>query len=284
MANDERGILTVTCPDRPGLISAVTSMLALHGTNVVEAEQHSERSSERFFMRVEFEPRGASHEAVSSGMTALAAQFQMDWKLRLTANPKRFAIFVSKYDHCLLDLIWRQRAGEIRAEIPLVISNHADLQAVVEGFEIPFFHVPITTGTKGEQEERELELLAEHGVDFVVMARYMQVLSPVFLSGYPMQVINVHHGLLPSFAGAKPYDQARDRGVKIIGATAHFATEVLDDGPIIDQEAVRVTHRDSTAEMVRKGRYAERLVLARAVRAHAEDRVFLDGRRTVVLG
>jgi len=284
MANDERGILTVTCPDRPGLISAVTSMLALHGTNVVEAEQHSERSSERFFMRVEFEPRGASFEAVSSGMTALAAQFQMEWKLRSTANPKRFAIFVSKYDHCLLDVVWRQRAGEIRAEIPLVVSNHADLQAVVEGFEIPFCHVPISAATKEAQERLELELLAEHGVDFVVMARYMQVLSPVFLAGYPMQVINVHHGLLPSFAGAKPYDQARDRGVKIIGATAHFATEVLDDGPIIDQEAVRVTHRDSTAEMIRKGRDAERLVLARAVRAHAEDRVFLDGRRTVVLG
>lgn len=282
MAGEERGILTVTCPDRPGLISAVTSMLALNGTNVVEAEQHSERSSERFFMRVEFEPRGASFEAVSSGMTALAHQFQMEWRLRSTAKPRRFAIFVSKYDHCLLDLVWRQRAGEIRASIPLVISNHPDLEPVVEGFEIPFFHVPITAATKRAQEEHELRLLTDHGVDFVVMARYMQVLSPVLLAGYPMQVINVHHGLLPSFAGAKPYDQARERGVKIIGATAHYATEVLDDGPIIDQEAVRVTHRDSTAEMIRKGRDAERLVLARAVRAHAEDRVFLDGRRTVV--
>jgi formyltetrahydrofolate deformylase len=284
MAEAATAILTVTCPDRPGLISAVTSMLALHGTNIIEAEQHSERSSERFFMRVEFEPRGASFAAVESGMTALAARFEMYWKLRSTGRPKRLAIFVSKYDHCLLDLVWRQRAGEIRAEIPLVVSNHADLQGVVEGFGIPFVHAPITTETKEAQEAKELELLADHCVDFVVMARYMQVLSPVFLAGYPMQVINVHHGLLPSFAGAKPYDQARDRGVKIIGATAHFATEVLDDGPIIDQEAVRVTHRQTVAEMVQIGRDAERLVLARAVRAHSEDRVFLDGRRTVVLG
>ncbi len=273
----------MTCSDRPGLISAVTSMLALHGTNVVEAEQHSERSTNRFFMRVEFQPRGASFDAVSSGMQALSAQFEMEWNLRSTSNPKRFAILVSKYDHCLLDLVWRQRAGEIRAEIPLVISNHTDLQSVVEGFSIPFFHVPISRDTKTDREAEELKLLRSYQVDFVVMARYMQVLSPVFLGGYPMHVINVHHGLLPSFAGAKPYDQARDRGVKIIGATAHFATEELDDGPIIDQEAVRVSHRDSTAEMIRRGRDAERLVLARAVRAYAEDRVFLDGRRTVVL-
>lgn len=194
------------------------------------------------------------------------------------------AIFVSKYDHCLLDLLWRQRAGEIHAEIPLVVSNHPDLKAVVEGFGIPYFHVPIAKDTKAEQEAYELDLMREHNVDFVVMARYMQVLSPVFLEGYPMRVINVHHGLLPSFAGAKPYQQARDRGVKVIGATAHFATEVLDDGPIIDQEPVRVSHRDTVADMVRKGRDAERLVLARAVRAYAEDRVFLDGRGTVVLG
>jgi formyltetrahydrofolate deformylase len=280
----DRGILTVSCPDRPGLISAVTSMLALHGTNVIEAEQHSERSTDRFFMRVEFEPRGASFEAVSSGMTALATQYEMEWKLRSTASPKRMAIFVSKYDHCLLDLVWRVRQGEIPAEIACVVSNHDDLQNVVEGFGIPFHHVSITKDTKGAQEQAELDLLRDSGVDFVVMARYMQILSPVFLGGYPMQVINVHHGLLPAFAGAKPYDQARDRGVKIIGATAHFATEVLDDGPIIDQEAVRVSHRHTVADMLQVGRDAERLVLARAVRAHSEDRVFLDGRRTVVLG
>jgi formyltetrahydrofolate deformylase len=266
-------------------------MLALHGTNVIEAEQHSEAhprldgpTTDRFFMRVEFEPRGASFEAVSSGMTALASQFDMEWKLRSTTKPKRMAIFVSKYDHCLLDLVWRVRAGEIAAEIACVVSNHDDLRLVVEGFGIPFHHVAITKDTKAAQEEAELALLRDYAVDFVVMARYMQILSPVFLGGYPMQVINVHHGLLPAFAGAKPYDQARDRGVKIVGATAHYATEVLDDGPIIDQEAVRVSHRDTVDDMLQVGRDAERLVLARAVRAHSEDRVFLDGRRTVVLG
>jgi formyltetrahydrofolate deformylase len=284
MADAPNAILTVTCQDRPGLISAVSSMLALHGTNVIEAEQHSERTTDRFFMRVEFEPRGASLEAVASGMSALASQFAMEWKLRSTANPKRIGILVSKYDHCLLDLVWRVRAGEIRAEIACVISNHPDLQQEVEGFGIPFHHTPVSGTTKAGAEQQQLDLLRSYGVDFVVMARYMQILSPVFLRGYPMQVINVHHGLLPSFAGAKPYDQARDRGVKIIGATAHYATEVLDDGPIIDQEAVRVTHRQAVAEMVQIGRDAERLVLARAVRAHSEDRVFLDGRRTVVLG
>jgi formyltetrahydrofolate deformylase len=180
--------------------------------------------------------------------------------------------------------VWRVRAGEIRAEIACVISNHPDLQPEVEGFGIPFHHTPVSGTTKAGAEQQQLDLLRGYEVDFVVMARYMQILSRIFLAGYPMQVINVHHGLLPSFAGAKPYDQARDRGVKIIGATAHYATEVLDDGPIIDQEAVRVTHRQTVDEMVQIGRDAERLVLARAVRAHSEDRVFLDGRRTVVLG
>ena len=276
------GILTVTSPDRPGLVAAVTSMLALHGTNIVEAQQHSEPDTERFFMRVEFQPRGASFDALSAGMEALAAQYDMEWRLRSTDEPRRFAILVSKYDHCLLDLLWRQRAGEIRAEIPLVVSNHPDLQSVVEGFGIPYVHTPITPDTKADQEQKQLDLLREHRVDFVVLARYMQVLSPVFLAGYPLQVINVHHGLLPSFPGGKPYHQARERGVKVIGATAHYATEELDDGPIIDQEAVTVTHRESVAELIRTGRDAERLVLARAVRAHAEDRVFVDGRRTVV--
>ena len=276
------GILTVTSPDRPGLIAGVTSMLALHGANIVEARQHTEQSTGRFFMRVQFEPREATLEGLSAGMTSLAAQYDMEWRLRSTDQPPRMAIMVSKYDHCLLDLLWRQRAQEIHAEIPLVISNHPDLRPVVEGFGIPYYHVPITKDTKQQQEEKELELLREHSVDFVALARYMQVLSPVFLGGYPLQVINVHHGLLPSFPGAKPYEQARDRGVKVIGATAHFATEELDDGPIIDQEAVTVTHRESVAELVRKGRDAERLVLARAVRAHAENRVFVDGRRTVV--
>jgi formyltetrahydrofolate deformylase len=277
------GVLTVTCPDRPGIIAAVAGFLAERGANIVDAQQHSEHTGQRFFLRVEFEPFANREPDLRAGFETVASAFSMTWQLRFTDRPRRLGIMVSKFDHCLLDLIWRQRAGEIPAEIPLVISNHPDLQPVVEGFGIRYEHLPITRETKEEQERRELDLFAEAGVEFVAMARYMQVLSPVFLAGYPLQVINVHHGLLPSFAGARPYEQARDRGVKVVGATAHYATEVLDDGPIIDQEVVHVTHRDTVADLVRKGRDAERLVLARAVRAHAEDRVFVDGRRTVVL-
>ncbi|MCS6801833.1 MAG: formyltetrahydrofolate deformylase [Chloroflexota bacterium] len=279
---ERHGVLVVTCPDRPGIVAAIAGFLAERGANIVEAQQHSERSSGRFFFRVQFEPRGVPDETLRREFAPIAARFSMEWRLGFTDQPKRMAIFVSKYDHCLLDLLWRQRAGEIRAEVPIVISNHPDLRSVVEGFGIRFEHVPITPETKAEQERRELELLAQCEVEFVVLARYMQVLSPVFLAGFPLRVINVHHGLLPSFPGARPYSQARERGVKVIGATAHYATEELDDGPIIDQDVVAVTHRDTVADLVRKGRDVERIVLARAVRAHAEDRVFVDGRRTVV--
>lgn len=279
---EPHGVLVVTCPDRPGIVAATAGFLAERGANIVEAQQHSEPASGRFFFRVEFEPRGAPRATLRHEFEPIAARFAMDWRLEFTDRPKRMAIFVSKYDHCLLDLLWRQRAGEIRAEVPIVVSNHPDLGRVVEGFGIRFAHVPITPETKAEQERRELALLADCGVDFVVLARYMQVLSPVFLAGYPLRVINVHHGLLPSFPGARPYEQARERGVKVIGATAHYATDVLDDGPIIDQDVVAVSHRDTVADLVRKGRDVERIVLARAVRAHAEDRVFVDGRRTVV--
>jgi formyltetrahydrofolate deformylase len=272
----------VICPDRPGIIAALGSFFAERGANIVEAQQHSELGSAKFFCRIEFEPRGARAAVLRREFAPVADQFAMEWQLTFTDRPKRMAVFVSKYDHCLLDLIWRQRAGEIHAEIPLVISNHPDLRPIVAGFGIRFEHVPITPETKIAQEQRELALLAEEQVDFVVLARYMQVLSPVFLAGYPMRVINVHHGLLPSFPGARPYEQARERGVKVIGATAHYATEELDDGPIIEQDVVPVTHRDTVADLVRKGRDVERIVLARAVRAHAEDRVLLDGRRTVV--
>ncbi|MCL6648618.1 MAG: formyltetrahydrofolate deformylase [Chloroflexi bacterium] len=280
--SEPHGVLTVICPDRPGIIAALGSFFAERGANIVEAQQHSELASAKFFCRFEFEPRGARAAELRREFAPVADQFAMEWRLTFTDRPKRMAVFVSKYDHCLLDLIWRQRAGEIYAEIPLVISNHPDLRPIVEGFGIRFEHVPITPETKIAQEQHELALLAEEQVDFVVLARYMQVLSPVFLARYPMRVINVHHGLLPSFPGARPYEQARERGVKVIGATAHYATEELDDGPIIEQDVVPVTHRDTAADLIRKGRDVERIVLARAVRAHVEDRVLLDGRRTVV--
>ncbi|MCS7002418.1 MAG: formyltetrahydrofolate deformylase [Dehalococcoidia bacterium] len=276
------GVLTVTCPDRPGIVAAIAGFLADRDANIVEAQQHSESTTSRFFLRVEFEPRSASRSALATEFVPIAERFAMDWRLTFTDRPKRLGILVSKHDHCLVDLLWRQRAGELPVEIPIIISNHPDAQAIAAQFGVPFHHVPITAATKAEQERRQLDLLATHGVDFVAMARYMQILSPIFLSQYPMQVINVHHGLLPSFAGARPYDQARERGVKVIGATAHYATDVLDDGPIIAQQVIAVSHRETVADLVRKGRDAERLVLAAAVRAHAQDRVLLDGRRTIV--
>jgi formyltetrahydrofolate deformylase len=192
------------------------------------------------------------------------------------------AIMVSRLEHCLIDLLARQRMGELRVNVPLIISNHPDLEPIAAGFGIPFAVVPITAATKATAEARELELLRGVDAEFVVLARYMQILSPAFLAAFPMRVINIHHGFLPAFPGARPYDQAYERGVKIIGATSHYATEVLDDGPIIEQDVIRVSHRDSAQDLVRKGRDIERVVLARAVRAHAEHRVITQGKRTVV--
>ena len=277
---EPHGVLVVTCPDGPGIVAAVAGLLARTGANIVEAQQHSE--GERFFFRVEFEPNGVKPSVLESGFSSIAEQYEMDWRLRYSDRLPRFGIVVSKFEHCLVDLLWRGQAGELQAEFPVVISNHDTLRQTVERFDIPFHHIPVTPATKQDAETRQVALLKDAGCHYVVMARYMQVLTPTFLSGFPLKVINVHHGLLPSFTGAKPYDQAWDRGVKVVGATAHYATEVLDDGPIIDQEVVFATHRDTVADLIRKGRDAERLVLARAVRAQAEDRVLVHGRRTVV--
>ena len=206
----------------------------------------------------------------------------MEWRVSFTDAPKRMAILVSRYDHCLIDLLWRWDAGELDAEIPLVVSNHPDLAGRVEAYGIPFFHLPVSAGTKAEQESKVLDLLSEHEVDFVVLARYMQILSPKFVSAYPDRVMNIHHSFLPAFVGADPYRRAHDRGVKTIGATAHYVTEDLDAGPIVHQDVAHVTHRDTVEDLVRLGREVERRVLARAVRWHLQDRVLVDGHRTVV--
>jgi len=206
----------------------------------------------------------------------------MDWRVSYTDTPRRMAIMVSRYDHCLIDLLWRWDSGELAAEIPLVVSNHPDLKSRTEHYDIPFYHLPVTKETKTEQESKVLELFEEHGVDFVVLARYMQVLTPRFVGIYPSRIINIHHSFLPAFAGADPYRRAHDRGVKTIGATAHYVTEELDAGPIIHQDVAHVTHRDTVEDLVRHGREVERRVLARAVRWHLEDRILVDGNRAVV--
>jgi formyltetrahydrofolate deformylase len=277
--------LLVQCPDRPGIVAAVSTFLFQHGANIVQADQYSsERGSGRFFLRMEYQLAGldASPDEVAGRFGAeVAPRFHMEWHVSYSARRQRMAVLVSNADHCLLELLWRWRRGELTVDIPLVISNHEALRESVEQFGLPYRYIPVTAETKVKQEREMLAVLREQA-DFVVMARYMQILSPAFIGEFPHGVINIHHSFLPAFAGADPYGQAFERGVKIIGATAHYATEDLDEGPIIEQDVVRVSHRDTRADLVRLGREVERSVLARAVQWHVEDRVLVDGRKTVV--
>jgi formyltetrahydrofolate deformylase len=234
-------------------------------------------------MRLEWQLEGFNlpRTMIEPAFAAIAKPLQADWSLHFSDTVRRVAIWVTKQDHCLLDLLWRRHAGEIKAEIPLIISNHTDLHAVANQFGIEFYHTPITQDNKIQQEARQLELLREYRIDLVILAKYMQVLTPDFINFFP-NVINIHHSFLPAFAGANPYQRAHDRGVKIIGATAHYITADLDEGPIIEQDVVRVSHRDTVADLIRKGKDLERIVLARAVRLHLQNRVLVYGNRTVV--
>jgi formyltetrahydrofolate deformylase len=282
----DRARLLIRCRDRPGIIAAVSRFLHERGGNITESSQYAtDRVGGAFFQRTVFElpGLGAARPALEADFaSAVAAPFGMTWRLTDAARPKRVAIFASRYDHCLLDLLWRARGGELPIEVGLVISNHPDLAAAVAAFDVPFEHVPVTARNKPQAERRQLELLGDD-VDLVVLARYMQVLSGAFLDALDRPVINIHHSFLPAFAGAGPYERARERGVKLIGATAHYVTEALDEGPIIEQGVVRVSHRDDARDLERRGADVERTVLARAVRWHCEDRVLRAGATTVVL-
>jgi formyltetrahydrofolate deformylase len=275
--------LLISCPDRKGLIAALSSFIAMHDGNILSADQYVSDSG-TFFMRLEIEGEGfgLARDEFAGAFAPLARRHDMDWRLSHTDTPKRMAILVSRYDHCLIDLLWRWDSGELEAEIPLVVSNHPDLASRAEIYGIPFHHLPLAKETKAEQERKILNLLREHKVDLVVLARYMQILTPTFVGAYHDRIINIHHSFLPAFAGADPYRRAHERGVKTIGATAHYVTEELDAGPIIHQDVVHVTHRDTVEDLVRVGREVERRVLARAVRWHLEDRILVDGTRTVV--
>ncbi len=279
------GRLLVSCPDRPGIIAAVSRFLYEHGANIAESGQFStDPEGGRFFLRNVFHRPGLQamrDELERSFAAEVGEPFGMQWTFAEPGVPKRVAIMVSRYDHCLLDLLWRSRREELDLDVGLVISNHADLADDVRAFGVPYVHIPVTKPTRPEAERRQLELLVGN-FDLVVMARYMQILSADFLADVGVPVINIHHSFLPAFAGAGPYQRARDRGVKLIGATAHYATEVLDEGPIIEQDVIRVTHRDSAGELERRGADVERTVLARAVQWHCEDRVVRDGDRTIV--
>jgi len=266
------GRLLVSCPDRPGIVAAVAGFLHSHGANITSSAQHS---GERFLMRMEFD-----HDAPLEGFEAVASEFGMDFSFADASVPKRMAIFVSREEHCLLDLLWRQRSGELFASIEVVVSNHEAARADVEAFGVPFVHVPNTPDTRAGAEDAMLGIAG--GVDLVVLARYMQILSGSFLRAVGAPVMNIHHSFLPAFAGAAPYERAHERGVKVIGATAHYVTEELDAGPIIEQDVARVSHAHDVPALQRIGRDIERTVLARAVRWHLEDRVLLDGSRTVV--
>jgi formyltetrahydrofolate deformylase len=279
-----RAVLLLSCRDQKGLVASVSDFIYRNGGNIVHADQHTDTEHGLFLQRVEWEMDGFSlpRSEVAAGFESIAQRFAMTWQLRFSDNVPRMAVFVSKLDHCLYDLLLRHRAGELAAEIPFVISNHEDLRGIADHFGLPYFVHRITPETKPQEELRMEARLRDAGVSLVVLARYMQVLSADFVRARPSGVINIHHSFLPAFAGAKPYHQAHERGVKVIGATGHYATEDLDEGPIIEQDVIRVSHRDSVADMVRKGRDLERIVLARAVSLHLNHRVLVYGNKTVV--
>jgi len=281
---DRTATLLVCCPDRKGLVAALAQVLYGHGANILDADQHTDPVAGQFFQRIKFDlsELHTDRTSLETAIGEVADRFGMSWRLADGKRRARMAIFVSKYDHCLYDLLLRQRSGELAADIPLIISNHADLEPVAAQFEIAFHHLPVTKETKRSQEDKAIELMQTANVDLVVLARYMQILTEDFLRTYPNQVINIHHSFLPAFMGSKPYHRAYERGVKLIGATAHYATADLDEGPIIEQDVVRSSHRDSVEDLVRKGRDLEKVVLARAVRWHLDDRILVYDNKTVV--
>ena len=284
MSSKSTVVLFIRCPDQKGLVARVAGFLFRHNANIIDSDHHTDTESGLFLMRVEFDLVGLSlkRSEIKDAFSPLAKSLKMEWDLHFVDRPLRMALFVSKYSHCLYDILFRAQEGELRGEIPLIISNHKDLESIGMRFGIPFHVIPITSQNRIEQERKHLALLKKNRIDVIVLARYMQILGNDFVSRYPNRIINIHHSFLPAFEGSKPYHQAFERGVKLIGATSHYVTAQLDQGPIIEQDVARISHRDSVDDLVRKGRDLERLVLARAVRLHLENRVLTYGRKTVV--
>jgi formyltetrahydrofolate deformylase len=282
---DHQYVLTLSCPDRPGIVSAVSTFLAHNGQNILDAQQFGDIETGHFFMRVVFTAAdlAVGLSALQTGFTAIAERFGMNWQMRDRAARRRVMLLVSKSDHCLVDILYRWRTGELAMVPTAIVSNHPrDAYGGLDIGDIPFYHLPVTKETKAEQERAVLDLVGQTQTELVVLARYMQILSDELSAKLSGRCINIHHSFLPGFKGAKPYHQAHERGVKLIGATAHYVTRDLDEGPIIDQDVERISHRDTPDDLVRKGRDIERRVLARAIRYHLEDRVILNGRKTVV--
>ena len=292
----DSAVLLIDCPDQKGLVARVSSLLYRHGANILHADQHRDHELGLFFMRVEWALDGASRDsaapaagsktfdlkAFEAEFVPLARELGMRWQLTSSTRLPRVALFCSQYLHCMADLLYRWHAGELECEIPVIVSNHREVAELAAFYGIPFEHIPVTAATRDQAEQRQLELLSRHEIELVVLARYMQILSPAFIARYPSAIINVHHSFLPAFTGAKPYHAAHERGVKLIGATSHYVTEVLDDGPIIEQDVARVSHRDQVEDLVARGRDLERMVLSRAVRWHLDRRILCYGNKTVV--
>jgi formyltetrahydrofolate deformylase len=276
--------LLVSCPDRRGIVAALAQVLYGHGANILDSDQHTDSVAGLFFQRLRFDLSELMTDrvALERSISEVAERFQMQYRLLYQARRKRIVVFVSKYDHCLYDLLLRQRAGELSGEVVAVLSNHPDLAPIAAQFGVPFHVFEKRAETKLAREAEERALIEEQGADLIVLARYMQVMSAGFCEAFSQRIINIHHSFLPAFVGGKPYHQAYTRGVKLIGATAHYATAVLDEGPIIEQDVVRASHRDAVEDLVRKGRDLEKVVLARAVRSHLDDRVLVYGNKTVV--
>lgn len=284
MPETPTAILFTACPNQRGLVARIAQFVFEHNGNIVHSDHHIDAESGLFLMRVEWELGGFQIPSgqIAAQFAPIAQSLDMHWDLHFSARRQRVAVMVSRYSHCLHDLLWRSSFGELRGDIALVLSNHADLQPLAEQSGVPFHVFPITPESKSAQEQQELELLTDQNIDLIVLARYMQVLSPDFIAHWPNRIINIHHSFLPAFAGSRSYHQAYERGVKLIGATSHYVTEQLDQGPIIEQDVVRISHRDTVDDLIRKGRDLERMVLARAVRLHLECRVLPYGHKTVV--
>jgi formyltetrahydrofolate deformylase len=292
----DSAVLLIDCPDRRGLISRVSTMLYKHGANILHADQHQDHELGLFFMRMEWALNGASDdsttlnanpeafdlEAFKAEFAPMAAELGMHWQLTSSKRRPRVALFCSQYLHCMADLLYRWRTEELCCEIPVILSNHREVENLAAFYGIPFEYIPVTAATRAEAEARQLELLQRHGIELVVLARYMQVLSPAFVARYPAAIINVHHSFLPAFTGARPYQAAHARGVKLIGATSHYVTATLDEGPIIEQDVTRISHRDQVEDLVERGRDLERIVLSRAVRWHLDRRILCYDNKTVV--
>jgi formyltetrahydrofolate deformylase len=282
--NNLTAILLLSCKDRIGLVSRIAHFVFERGGNIIDLNEHVDTDEKYFFVRIAWDMKNFSIPAgeVVEAFSPLAKEFNATWRINFTGRNLRVVIFVSKYDHCLREILWRQRLGEFNIDIPLIISNHEDLKPLAEHYNIPFYVFPITEENKHEQEKKELALLKENQIDSIVLARYMQIITQQIIDKYKNQIINIHHSFLPAFTGSNPYKQAYERGVKIIGATSHYVTKDLDDGPIIEQDIIRISHKDTVKDLIRKGRDLERLILARALYFHSEHRILVHGKKTII--